>query len=273
MLIKKHLLCKDDGTSCPFVRSPNVGRTLEAEFLIIHFTAGRNAQGSISWFSSPQAKASAHLVIGRDGAITQMVPFNQVAWHAGISQWQGRAGLNQFSIGIELDNAGKLHREGSAWRAWFGGAIPDQEVIEAVHKNETQLAGWHTFTEAQIQSALEVSSLLVGQYELRDVLGHEDVAPGRKVDPGPAFPMNSFRSKVLGREEDELPVLLTTTTLHIRSGPGTEFKAIPGSPLAPNTAVHVLEDKSPWVRVDVIKPAGRIRDMVGWVHSRYLKSV
>lgn len=271
MKIKQYLLYNDDDTPIPFVASPNVGGALQPEYLVIHFTAGRSIQSSIDWFCRPQAKASAHLVVGRDGSITQLVPFNKVAWHAGVSHWARRDGLNQFSFGIELDNAGKLHREGDTWRAWFGGEVPQQEVIEAVHKNETQSAGWQTYTENQIQNSLEVSNLLAREYDLKDVVGHEDIAPGRKVDPGPAFPMNSFRAKVMGREGSESGVFRTTATLNIRSGPGTEFKAIPGSPLVPDTPVRVLEEQSPWCRVDVLRTNRRVSDMVGWVHSRFLR--
>jgi N-acetylmuramoyl-L-alanine amidase len=272
MKITDDLLFNDDDTPVPFVSSPNVGQGLQREFLIIHFTAGQSAQESINWLCNPRARASAHLVISREGEVTQLVRFNKVAWHAGASEWMGRSGLNKFSLGIELDNAGKLHRVGTTWRTWCEAVIPDDEVLEAIHKNETQPAGWHTFTALQIQSALDASSLLVSQYGLKDVLGHDDIAPGRKVDPGPAFPMDSFRSKVMGRQEGEPPTLVTSTTLNIRRGPGTEFETIAVGPLAPDTPVRVLKAEGVWYQVDVMKTDGGAPDIVGWVHSRFLKS-
>jgi N-acetylmuramoyl-L-alanine amidase len=272
MKIKGHRLYQDDDTPFPFLPSPNIGGTLRPEFLIVHFTAGRSADDSIAWLNNPQAKASAHLVVSRAGVITQLLPFNRVAWHAGHSHWAGHDGLNQFSLGCELDNQGKLTHVGNKWLAWFGGEVPADQVLEAVHKNESQPAGWQTYTEPQIQSALLVANLLVREYGLKDVLGHEDVAPGRKVDPGPAFPMSSFRAKVMGRDDSQSDLFRTTTTLNIRSGPGTEFKTVPGSPLAPNTPVRILKHDDPWVRVDVLKKSSRrsAQDLTGWVHSRYL---
>ena len=75
----------------------------------------------------------------------------------------------------------------------------DDEVTLATHKHETTQAGWHEYTEAQINAAIAVASLLNATYHFTDVLGHEGVSPDRKIDPGPLFPLGSFRSVVLGR--------------------------------------------------------------------------
>jgi len=198
----------------------------------MHFTAGRSAIESVEWLANRKAKASAHVVIGRDGSITQLVPFDRVAWHAGASSWEGLEGLNNYSLGIELDNAGRLTRQGEHWRAWFGGTYDDSEVIQAVHKHETSLCGWHDYSPAQIDAALQVAGLLVDKYALRDVVGHEDIAPLRKCDPGPAFPMASFRSRLMGRLEDSLPQYLTTTELNIRTRPGSTVPAAAGESVA-----------------------------------------
>jgi N-acetylmuramoyl-L-alanine amidase len=218
MKIIDHRLCKDDGTPYPFVESPNHGGKLTAEFLVMHFTAGSSAKSAIDWLKNPSAHASAHLVIGRDGSITQLVPFDTVAWHAGKSLWDGREGVNNFSLGIEMDNAGKLTRQGTEWVSWVGQAVPDGEVMQATHKNETEPAGWHSYTEAQIQAALEVGLLLMREYQLKEVVGHEDIAPGRKNDPGPAFPMSSFQARLKGHAEDPPSVPEVTATLLERLG-------------------------------------------------------
>ena len=71
----------------------------------MHYTAGASAESSIDWLTNPDARASAHVLIARDGGITQLVPFDRRAWHAGRSRWKDRTGLNGWSFGIELDNA------------------------------------------------------------------------------------------------------------------------------------------------------------------------
>ena len=72
---------------------------------------------------------SAHLVIARSGQILQLLPFNVKAWHAGYSSLEGRQNVNNFSIGIELDNAGPLHRRGQGWFTWFNKQIMPDEVF------------------------------------------------------------------------------------------------------------------------------------------------
>ncbi len=271
MKIKGHRLYHDDDSPYPFRRSPNSGAKVQHEFLVIHYTAGRSAESSIDYLTQRIAKASAHVVIGRDGGITQLVPFDTIAWHAGTSSWEGFDGLNHYSLGIELDNAGPLDRHGNRWRAWFGAYYDDDEVIEAVHKHATRPRGWHIYTPVQIEAALELSDLLVNFYNLRDVVGHDDIAPGRKQDPGPAFPMESFRKRILGRAGDENERYLTTTVLNIRMGPGTQHDLIPGGPLPKGTRVEILQQEGTWRFVDVLDEVSGIMDMQGWVHGRYLK--
>lgn len=200
MRINNHLLVGDPGEVILFKRTPNQSASVSPIYLIMHYTAGMTLDGAVSWFLKPEAQASAHLVIGRDGELVQMVAFNKRAWHAGRSSWGNLAGMNQYSIGIELVNAGKLRkRSDGKWVNWANNEIPNDEVTIATHKDESSTAGWHEYTETQINTAIKVASLLNTKYRFTDVLGHDDVSPGRKVDPGPLFPMNSFRSIVLGR--------------------------------------------------------------------------
>ncbi|WAT00150.1 1,6-anhydro-N-acetylmuramyl-L-alanine amidase AmpD [Rouxiella chamberiensis] len=101
-----------------------------------------------------QLRVAAHCLIRRDGEIVQYVPFDKRAWHAGVSNWQGRERCNDFSIGIELEG--------------------------------TDFA---PFTDAQYQSLLKVTDLILRHYpvDTRHITGHSDIAPGRKTDPGPHF--------------------------------------------------------------------------------------
>lgn len=270
MKILRHRAANDDGTAIEYQASPNQGGRMRPEYLVMHYTAGSSLRESVDWLCRRESRASAHVVIGRDGRIVQLVPFDRVAWHAGASSWEGRHGLNQCSIGIELDNAGRLQRQGHRWRAWFGGLYDPDEVIEAVHRHESAPAGWHIFPEAQLAAALSLAARLVEHYDLRDVLGHDDISPGRKADPGPAFPMASFRSRIFGRRDETLPVYRTLTALNIRTVPGTQHASLPMSPLPPGTRVEVVRQQDSWRLVDVLDAVGGVADIQGWVHHRFL---
>jgi N-acetylmuramoyl-L-alanine amidase len=121
MHIHNHRLTPDPvDPSINYIPTPNKGGTLKPRYLIMHYTAGASAKSSVEWLTNRQAKASAHLVIAADGSISQLLPFNVVAWHAGVSSWKELSGLNQHSIGIELDNPGRLTRVGKRWLSWVG---------------------------------------------------------------------------------------------------------------------------------------------------------
>jgi N-acetylmuramoyl-L-alanine amidase len=180
MKIVRHRLFYDDGAQVPYVRSANISGKVTHEYLVIHYTAGRTLEGAVSWLTNRSSRASAHVIIGREGQLVQLVPFDRMAWHAGASAWEGRIGLNRYALGIELDNAGCLVRQHNRWRAWFGYQYEDVDVIEAQHKHGRRNYGWHVYTEKQIEVALEVSQLLVTRYGLYDVIGHVDISPRRK---------------------------------------------------------------------------------------------
>ncbi len=274
MFVKNHRLFYDDNTPVPFHLSPNRWTTRpDLRFLTMHYTASGGLEGTVSYFLNNRARVSAHILIDRDGRIVQMVPFNQTAWHAGESQWNDFEGLNNYSVGIELVNAGKLtYSQYSGWRSWFQRIIPDEEVVVAKHKNETVESGWHAFTSKQIETAVEVATIIIDKYQITEVLGHDDISPYRKSDPGPAFPMNSFRSKVLGRYIDKAKVYKTTTWLNIRTGPGSQFERIEESPLPPETKVVIQDDQHhSWRFVDVLDPVREVSGIQGWVHGAYLK--
>ena len=141
-----------DGQPVEFRESPNTGRQITPTIVVIHYTGDNSMEGALSWLCAPNSGVSAHLVIGKNGSIVQLVPFNVSAWHAGKSDYNGRANVNGFSVGIE--NVGT----GDEW--------PD----------------------AQVEAIRAVVQALFAAYPMTDVVGHQDVAPGRKSDPGPNFP-------------------------------------------------------------------------------------
>ncbi|MCP9450218.1 MAG: N-acetylmuramoyl-L-alanine amidase [Nitrospira sp.] len=257
------------GSGVSFVETPNKGGELIPQYLVLHYTAGKSARSSINWLTNPESKASAHIVLGRDGSICQLAPFNVKTWHAGVSQWDGLSGLNSYAIGIEMDNAGPLKKVGDRYQAWFGTMYEQSEVLYAKHRLDQEPRWWHAYTEAQIQRALELSRLLVRHYQLREVVGHEDIAPDRKRDPGPAFPLEQVRASVMGRAEEEPDrYAVTAPSLNIRSGPGVEFPLVV-EPLKQGTIVVLLEKRDRWNKVELAENG----DIEGWVRNQFLEKV
>lgn len=137
--------------------SPNCGPRrdgLVPRFVILHYTAMASAAAAIDRLCDPAAEVSAHYVICKTGRITQLVPEGLRAWHAGVGEWDGLTDINSRSIGIELDNDGC---------GPFSFALMDS--LEWLLRRV--LTGWDIPPE--------------------NVIGHSDMAPGRKFDPGPWF--------------------------------------------------------------------------------------
>lgn len=191
-------LLRDDGVAVPFQASPNHGGTLSSPTAIVcHYTAGRSLQQSADWLCSRKAKASALCIVGRaSGDIIQLVSANRVAWHAGESSWQGRERVNDWSYGIEFENFGKLKLTAKGWATYFGEPVADIDVFIDSNGN-----GWHTFSEEQMLQGYEVCEALIDYSPTIDtVIGHSDVKRS-KLDPGPAFDLELFRSWLLNRGE------------------------------------------------------------------------
>jgi N-acetylmuramoyl-L-alanine amidase len=178
-------------------------------FLVIHFTSGASAESSIQFWRTPAAKAaSAHLVIDRDGTVYQTRPFDRTCGHAGVSEWQGFKNLNTCTIGIELANAGNDARLAQRWTK-----LP---LVSAKHKNGGPYKRWEAYPLAQLAACEAVSKALVTRYHLDDIVGHDDIAPTRKNDPGPAFPLDHLRRSVQRRLSRECPspIHRVTRTTH-----------------------------------------------------------
>ena len=196
MEIVEHRL-RDPGVD--YVESPNQGGPFapgQPDTIIIHYTDGGSAAGAVETLCDVERKVSAHLVVGRQGSVTQLLPFDTIGWHAGRSRWKGREAFNQYSLGIEIDNAGQLRQQGDQYIAWFGRAYPEAEVVQAQHPNQSEPAYWHRFPQAQLQLVEDLCRLLMSAYGIRFILGHDEIAPDRKIDPGPAFPLEEMRRRL-----------------------------------------------------------------------------
>ncbi len=278
MKIENHRLYYDDGKPVEFVQTPNISDyALQPQYLVMHYTAGASVASAVNTLVNPRISASAHLVIGRDGSIVQLADFTQVTWHAGLSSWQDLTSLNKYSIGIELDNAGKLEKsQDGVWHTWYGDIIDNSQVLEAPHKNYPTIPyGWQLYTPEQLLITLEIAELLVNTYKLKDIVGHDDIAPRRKTDPGPAFPMSSFRSRILGRadvEEDE-GIYRTTANLNIRNGPGTSYQKLDIAPLPKGVRLQIIDAEGVWKMVQVLDEVKGEMDISGWVHSNYIERI
>lgn len=139
--------------------SPNYdARDQAISMVVLHYTGMADAESAIARLRDPEARVSAHYLIAEDGQILRMVAEEQRAWHAGLSYWRGVSGVNACSIGIEIVN-------------------PGHEF------------GYRPFTEEQMEALIPLLSAIVTRYAIppANVVGHSDVAPARKEDPGELF--------------------------------------------------------------------------------------
>lgn len=274
--VRNHKL-SEGASNVQFIKSPNVsGKLTGPKFVVVHYTASGPGANIAEYFAKPSARVSAHIVIRRDGTVIQCVPFNVKGWHAGQSTWVAKDGktyngLNATSIGIEIENWGPLKWTGSAWVSWTGASVESSRVIEARHKYGTPDCGWEIFTEAQILATIDVAQALCEEYGIGEIVGHDDISPGRKSDPGPAWNMDSFRAKVFGRSDDgdATFVVRSATGLNIRSGPGASHSTLRDTPLADGTHVLMHEAEGQWRFVSVLDGKGNA-DFSGWVHGNWL---
>ena len=139
--------------------SPNWDeRMLPVSMVVLHYTGMRSGEEALERMCDAAAKVSAHYMIDEDGTVTRLVPEDKRAWHAGRSYWRGITDVNSASVGIELVNPG---------HEW----------------------GYRPFTDAQMESLVPLLAAIVKRHNvpIANVVGHSDVAPARKDDPGELF--------------------------------------------------------------------------------------
>lgn len=137
--------------------------------LVFHYTDLKSSADSLARLTDPKAEVSAHYLIDEQGQVYQLVADEYRAWHAGTSYWRGQEGLNATSIGIELQNTGHQH-------------------------------GYENFPNAQVLSLIALSRMLIQKYDIPapNIVGHSDIAPVRKQDPGEKFPWAQLAAAGVG---------------------------------------------------------------------------
>lgn len=141
----------------------------DVDVLLLHYTGMEDGKSSENWLCVEESGVSCHYLIYENGEIVQMVAEADRAWHAGKSSWRGETDINSRSIGVEIVNPG--HGENYA-----------------------------DFPATQIESVIELSRDILSRHNIpaRNVLGHSDVAPGRKIDPGEKFPWRELYQSGVG---------------------------------------------------------------------------
>ncbi len=140
--------------------SPNFdNRRAPPDMIVLHYTGMKTGEEALARLRDPSAKVSAHYLVEEDGRVFALVPEERRAWHAGVSFWKGDTDINAVSIGIEIVNPGHEH-------------------------------GYRDFPEAQIKAVIALVGDIRTRWTIPDarILGHSDVAPERKEDPGERFP-------------------------------------------------------------------------------------
>ena len=155
------------------IYSPNYNRKKRSinsiKIIVLHYTGMQSERESINRLCDSRFQVSSHYLINKSGKIYRLVKDVNVAWHAGKSCWGNYKNLNKNSIGIELVNKG--------------------------HK-----FGYESFTKKQILGLIKICKILVTKYKIknRNIVGHSDIAPLRKIDPGEKFPWKQLAAKKIG---------------------------------------------------------------------------
>ena len=243
--------------------------------VIAHDTAGRSAQTTIDYLATGARKVSYHVIIDRDGVMTQMVPLDRQAWHAGVSQHPDKPwikGMNRCSIGVALDNPGELtRRPDGTYKAWFGGSWAHSEV-ERGHRNGRDT--WHLpYTARQLTSFEKLVLVLDAEYGVDSVLSHHAIAPDRKVDTSPTLdPLLHALTQQVEDKSDDMPIgdraiVATIGGLNLRRGPNINAAIIETMPW--NTGVTVEPPIQRTGYVFITTDDGQ----AGWAHSHYLQGI
>ena len=156
-----------------------------------------------------------HVLIDRDGLVTQFIPFNEQIAVAISGSWEGMKNLASRSIILTFVNHGRLQKQGDEFISQDGTVIDRTDVFTGIHQNEESLSYWQKFTDSQVSIAEKIIRCLTSAYQVKYILGYEEVCPGLQTDPGPAFPLEIMRRKVMKDQEQEFGTVLNfKNTMH-----------------------------------------------------------
>jgi len=215
--------------------SPNCGprRAVDGEIgvrhVVLHYTGMTSCEKALARLCDPTAEVSAHYVVDEDGKTYQLVPEDIRAWHAGVCFWRGIRDINSTSIGIEIVNPGHEY-------------------------------GYRAFPQPQIDAVIALTRDIMDRHSVKaaDILGHSDIAPGRKTDPGELFPWQTLSTHGIGLWPED------TVTL-------------PGH-VDMTAALRRLSDigyavpMTPELGSDILRVESAVTDVVGAFQGRYRQS-
>jgi N-acetylmuramoyl-L-alanine amidase len=169
-----------------YAPDPELGRPMNPKGLVVHFTASYSIKGTIQWFK--EKVYDIHLLIDKNGEITQMVPFNRTADHAGKSAWKGYDGLNSHFIGIEVVCLGPLTPTSDGFKDCYNRPYKGKYTTASMLGYKF----WESFTKEQEESLVDSVRAIINHYGIKPemVCGHFECSPGRKIDPGGSLSMS-----------------------------------------------------------------------------------
>ncbi|MEA2028721.1 MAG: N-acetylmuramoyl-L-alanine amidase [Campylobacterota bacterium] len=264
-------------------------KDITPKYIAIHYTAGGNLDGSINYLR--KIEYSYQILIDRDGRVVQGTPLTKRASHAGVSNWKGLDSMNNYAIGISLANFGFLNKYGNQYynlnshNNLITPKFDQDDVVEGKHWNGTtgsRVKGWEKYTPSQYIALKEVCKALLDAYpSIIDVVGHEEIAMGRKPDPGMAFDWSELYPLFKNRLNDlgsKFSVnVASNDLLHVRKGPGGSWGKIDSLPRG--TVVHIRSFSYKYVRGKAVKSKwasiakeGTMKHY-GFAHAGYLQKI
>ena len=250
-----------------FQQTPSVSggashpKRITPDIIVLHYTASPTAKSALAAMMGGRP-ASAHLCVDTDGTTYQLSDLNTICWHAGKSKYAGRVGLNSSSIGIEIVNVGWLKKVGeNKYVDAYKHPVDPEHVYKGKHRNKcTTPIYWHTYPEEQVQKVFEICEAICKIYPIKYIVGHEEISPCRKQDPGPAFPLDEFRRKLLGGIEPGTKATIKIDGTGIYTHPDVNSSRI--EDLDEDEVVVLLNKIGDWYKVN--------EKMQGWVADKYI---